>query len=82
MIETTSVTSRLIGLVAEVFMVDPLPLSPQSTAADIPGWDSVSQVMLSMRIEDEFGVSLAPELVNEASNLGELALLVARSAAS
>jgi acyl carrier protein len=80
--ETASVTLRLIELVAEVFMVDPLPLSALSTAADIPGWDSVSQVMLTMRIEDEFEVLLAPELVNEASNLGELALLVARSDAS
>lgn len=57
-------------------MTDTATLGPESTAADVPGWDSVSQVALIMQIEDDFGVVLDGNEVGEVKNLGELAKLV------
>ncbi len=71
------ILTTLIQLIADVFMVDPARLSAASTAADVPGWDSVSQVMLVMEIEDAFNVALPTELLSEAANIGELAKLLA-----
>ena len=76
MIAESEILRRLIRVVAEVYMVDPSTLGPDSGAADVPGWDSVSQVMLIMQIEDEFALSLPPELLDGAENLGELALTI------
>ena len=59
--------------VAGIFMVDPASLGPQTTASDVPGWDSVSQVMLLMRIEDDFGLELDADALSEAADLQALA---------
>jgi acyl carrier protein len=77
-IDESEILQRLIKVVATVFMAEPITLGADTNAEDVPGWDSVSQVMLIMQIEDEFALSLAPELVNAAQNLGELALIITK----
>lgn len=64
---------KVIAIVADFFMVDPRALSPHSSAVDVPGWDSVTQVGLLMRMEDEFGVELDGTEANKAENLADLA---------
>jgi acyl carrier protein len=63
----------LIRAVADVFMIDEQSLSPRTTARDVPGWDSVSQVMLLMRIEDDFGIEIESADLSAAADLGSLA---------
>lgn len=67
------ILDRLKVLVADVFMADQAELSALTTAVDVVGWDSVSQFMLVMRIEDEFNISIDYAVVSEAANLGDLA---------
>jgi acyl carrier protein len=67
---------QIVQLIADVFMVDPTGLTPQSTANDVPGWDSVSQVALVMKIEDTFGIELDPGEVGAAKDVQALADLV------
>ncbi len=69
---------RVIDLVADAFVIDPSSLTATSTADDVPGWDSVSQVMLIMRIEDDFCIQLDTADVNEARSLQALADVIDR----
>jgi acyl carrier protein len=76
MTERPSSLTQVAQLVAEVFMIDANTLTPQSCADDVPGWDSVAQVTLIMRLEDEFGVEIDVADFNEAPDLQALAALV------
>jgi acyl carrier protein len=76
MITRATAYAELVQLVAEVFMIDTSKLTPRSTANDVPGWDSVSQVMLLMRIEDTFRIELDINRVSAAADLQALANLV------
>jgi acyl carrier protein len=69
---------RVIDLVADAFVIDPCLLAATSTADDVPGWDSVSQVMLIMRIEDDFCIQLDSADVNKAVSLQALADVIDR----
>jgi acyl carrier protein len=76
MTETTQTYFKVARVVAEVFMINQNDLTPQSSANDVAGWDSVSQVALIMRIEEELGVDLDLADANAFANLEELAELV------
>jgi acyl carrier protein len=67
------ILDRLKVLVADVFMADQAELSALSTAADVVGWDSVSQLQLLICIEDEFNIRIDYAVFSEAANLGDLA---------
>ncbi len=51
-------------------------ITPETTSADVPGWDSLSHSMLLMAIEEQFGVDLPLDRVFEARDVGELAAIV------
>lgn len=76
MTDMASSFAQVARLVAEVFMIDAETLTPQSSADDVPGWDSVSQVTLIMRLEDEFGVEINVAEFNEAPDLQAVAALM------
>ena len=61
----------IADLIQNTFGVSDVPISSDTVAEDIPGWDSTSHVVLILAIEDHFGVSLDPEI--NLSNVGELA---------
>ena len=66
----------LKNAVSEVFLIAAATLTPQTTAADVPGWDSVSQVMLVLRLEDDLSIELNVNDINEAQDLGTLARIL------
>jgi acyl carrier protein len=82
MIEKPSSLTQVVRLVAEVFMIDADALTPQSSADDVPGWDSVSQVTLIMRLEDEFGIEIDVADFNEAPDLQGVTALVDKQKSS
>jgi len=67
--------SRLAGVFEEV-LGRPVELRPETTAADVEGWDSVVHVMLILASEREFGVRFESAEIANASNVGEFVELV------
>lgn len=49
-----------------------VPIDATTTAADVPGWDSLNHVMLMMEIEQKFNVILDPQKTAQLENLGML----------
>jgi acyl carrier protein len=69
------IMTRLEGVFEEV-LGRPVELRPETTAADVEGWDSVVHVMLILASEREFGVRFESAEIANASNVGEFVELV------
>lgn len=66
------VRERLNELFRDVFDQPDLVLSDETTAADVPGWDSLNQIRLMLAYEGAFGVRIRQSEINKLSNVGEL----------
>ena len=62
----------------DVFLRDDLALTPATTAADIPGWDSFKQIEIIMATEERLGIRLATQEIDRLNSVGALASLIAR----
>ena len=60
------------GIIAETFGVEPRVITPETTAADLDGWDSVSHATLIMMIEEKYGVRFPDDEIFRFENVGEL----------
>jgi acyl carrier protein len=67
---------RLIQVFREVFDDDTLVVKDETTAQDVPGWDSLTHVSLIVAVESEFGVRFSSGEINGLKNVGELRRLV------
>jgi acyl carrier protein len=53
-------------------------LEPKTTAKDIPEWDSITHVLLSVAVEKRFRVKFTAAEIQSLQNVGELVALIAR----
>ncbi|WP_428390534.1 acyl carrier protein [Lichenicoccus sp.] len=60
----------------EAFGDDSLVLTPQTSAADVKGWDSVKMVSIILGVEQHFDIRLRSREVDRLKNVGDLAALV------
>ena len=67
--------SRLTDVFQDVFDRE-VPLSDETTAADVPGWDSLTHITLIGTVEDEFDVKFAMKDVVHMKNVGEMVSLI------
>jgi len=57
-----------------------LVLTPDTTAADVDGWDSIMHIQLMMAIEAEFGISFNTDELVAYPTVGALAQAIAQKA--
>lgn len=67
-----TVHERLEEVFRMVFNDDDLVLTDGTTAADVPGWDSLAHVNLMFAIEQEFGLQFPGNRFGEFENVGEM----------
>ncbi len=58
------------------FDVDPQSVTLETTASDIPGWDSVGHLSLAGTLEETFGISLDVDDLMEMENVREIVRIV------
>lgn len=68
-------------ILREVLDDDEIVLSPETSAADVEGWDSLAHVSLITKVESRFGVRFRVSEVAELRNVGELLDLITRETA-
>jgi acyl carrier protein len=78
--ETTDIVSRLTPIFRDVFNDDALVVSEGMTAADVPTWDSLSNINMIIAVEKAFGVKFSIKDVRSLKNVGELFELIKRKA--
>ena len=69
--ERAEVYSRLADVFRDVFDRE-VALADVTTAADVPGWDSLNHITLIGTVEDEFDVKFPMKDVVGMKNVGEL----------
>jgi acyl carrier protein len=79
--ETNEIVSRLTPIFRDVFNDDALVVSEGMTAANVPSWDSLSNINMIIAVEKAFGVKFSIKDVRNLKNVGELLELIKRKAA-
>jgi acyl carrier protein len=57
---------------------DEITLTESTTAADVPGWDSLNHVMLIVAIEKKLRVKFTASEIQKLKNVGELVGLIVK----
>jgi acyl carrier protein len=66
------VAERLQQVFREIFANDTLDITDTTTAADVPGWDSLAHINLVYAVENEFGIRIADDRLGCFANVGDL----------
>ena len=73
-------TDYILAKVQEAFKasfdIDSRLVSMETTASDIPGWDSVGHLSLGAHLEEVFGVSLDVDDLMEMENVREIVRII------
>ena len=67
---------KLQDIFHDLFDDDGIVLTPETSAKDVPGWDSLKNIKLIVRIEKAFKVKFGTGEVVAAKNVGELIGLI------
>jgi acyl carrier protein len=71
-----AILARVRGVIAKVFGDDDVVVQPSTTAADVEGWDSVSNIEVLVALEREFGIRFNTGEMATVANVGELVTLI------
>ena len=74
---------RLSAIFHDVFEDDSITVTPDLTAPDVPGWDSLSHIRLILEVQRAFDIKFAAAQTANLKNVGELDELIhAKTAAA
>lgn len=74
----TDIDSRLTDVFRATFADESLELAPETTADDIPAWDSIAHIRLIFAVEEEFGIKLSTQDLESLDDVGALQAAIAR----
>ncbi len=67
------ILDKISYIAGEVLARPDLVLSPEMSARDVPGWDSLNHVQIVIGVERAFGIRLSAMEVAQLDNAGDLA---------
>jgi acyl carrier protein len=70
------VLSKLTDIFHDVFELPSIVLSPEMTAQDVQGWDSVNHITLVVETERSFDVKFLSTEIEALKNVGDLVRLI------
>ncbi len=68
----------LVGIFRDAFDDDSIVLRPETTADDIPGWDSFQHVNLIVAAEMKFGIKFTTSEIEALENVRDMVALIER----
>lgn len=77
---TDKIYQQLTQIFRDTLDNDTISLTSNTTAADVPGWDSLMHVSLILAVERSFKIRFSTTEVGGLSNVGELVELIASQA--
>lgn len=75
---TDQIYAGLTEVFRDVFDDEEVALTPATTAADIPDWDSQNHINLILAVEARFGVRFRTAELDSLKNVGDFAALIQR----
>jgi len=70
-VDKETIYERLTTIFQDVFDDDGVTPCAGMTAADVPAWDSLSNIRLIVAVEEEFGFQFSTGEVSSLKNVGE-----------
>jgi acyl carrier protein len=78
MLSEQQIWHRLRSIFSTTLGRDDIILTPETTARDIPGWDSVTNVQLMVAIEHAFSIRFRTGELAHVENVGQLVQRISR----
>ena len=78
--EKTAIMAKLTDVFKDVFDLDDVVLTYDTTADDIEDWDSLEHIRLIGAVEREFGIKFTMKEVSTMKNVGEMMDIIAERA--
>ncbi len=75
--EKEEIYTRLNKVFREVFDDESINVTENTTAKDIPDWDSLEHINLIVAVEEEFNIKFNMGEVTTMKNVGEMANIIA-----
>jgi acyl carrier protein len=72
------ISDRLNAVILKELNLDDFPLTDQTVASQVPGWDSLHYVQILSAVEKEFAIRFKSLEVLRLKNVGELQALIDR----
>ncbi len=72
---------QLTELFREIFSDDDIVLKPETTAADIDGWDSFNHISIIVSVETRFGIKMETREIEGLNNIGILVATIEKKLA-
>jgi len=75
-VNEATIYAELNELFHELFAEDDIVLRPETSAADIDGWDSFNNLNIMVAVESRFGIKMNTQEIEGLKNIGDLVSLV------
>jgi len=70
------ILERLAPIFEDIFDDDALQLTPELSAKDVDGWDSLTHIRLILTIERAFKIKFSTTEIGKLENVGDLVALI------
>ncbi len=67
---------RLTKIFEDVFDEDSIKITPELTARDVDGWDSLTHIRLMLTVEKAFKIKFSASEIGKLENVGDLVKLI------
>ncbi len=74
----SDIYEKLTTVFHDVFGDDEIVLTPELTAKEIDGWDSLTHVRLMLTVERAFSIKITASEIGRLNSVGDLADLISR----
>lgn len=74
--DETQIYARLTEIFEDVFDDDALRITPELSAKDVDGWDSLTHIRLILTIEKAFKIKFSTSEIGKLENVGDLVQLI------
>ena len=75
--DRTQMLGQLSAIMQEVLDDPKLSLTPATTADDVEGWDSMSNITFVVEVERRFGIKFNTAEIEEMRNVGDMLDIIA-----
>ncbi len=74
--DEAQVYERLAKVFQDVFDEDSIKVTPELSAKDVDGWDSLTHIRLILSVEKAFKIKFSTSEIGKLENVGDLVALI------
>jgi acyl carrier protein len=74
--EEPQIYARLTEIFQDVFDEDSITVTPELSAKDVDGWDSLTHIRLMLTVEKAFKIKLSVTEIGKLENVSDLVTLI------